>query len=85
MPAMIATDPEKDNPALVCFFSSSKHNPPNVQAKSIIRSCVKACMHMPSVEKIDRIEMPLSRLLLVLAHHPDLEEWSLLITKDMAK
>ncbi|KAK1921574.1 armadillo-type protein [Papiliotrema laurentii] len=70
MPAMIATDPEKDNPAI---------------AKQIITSCVRACKYMPDYERIDRVEMPLARLLLVLAHHPDLDEWSLGITKDMAK
>ena len=70
MPAMIATDPERDNPAL---------------ARSIITACVKSARFIPSVERIDRIEMPLARLLLALAHHPDLVEWDYTITQDMAK
>jgi len=70
MPAMIATDPERDNPTM---------------ARTIISNCVKGTRHIASADRIDRIEMPLARLLLVLAHHPDLVEWDYTITQDMAK
>lgn len=48
-------------------------------------TAIRSCSTLPTIERIDRIELPLSRLLLVLSHHPDLVEWTHEITKDMIK
>lgn len=36
-------------------------------------SCVKTCATFDQATRIDRIEMPFARLLLLLTHHPDME------------
>ncbi|WVQ98079.1 hypothetical protein IAU59_005201 [Kwoniella sp. CBS 9459] len=54
---MAAMDPEQDNVLL---------------GRSILAKVVQACAPFTQSEKVDRIEMPLARLLHLLAHHPDL-------------
>ncbi|OCF45868.1 hypothetical protein I317_00356 [Kwoniella heveanensis CBS 569] len=54
---MAAMDPEPDNVIL---------------GRSILAKVVQSCAQFPQSEKVERIEMPLARLLHLLAHHPDL-------------
>ncbi|WVF69779.1 hypothetical protein IAT40_004558 [Kwoniella sp. CBS 6097] len=54
---MAAMDPEQENVIL---------------GRSILAKVVQACAAFTQSEKIERIELPLARLLHLLAHHPDL-------------
>ncbi|WWD07643.1 hypothetical protein V865_005744 [Kwoniella europaea PYCC6329] len=56
-PVMIAMDPETENV---------------VAGRGIMQKIVVACTNFPTFDKVERIEMPLARLLHFLAHHPDL-------------
>ncbi|WWC86884.1 uncharacterized protein L201_001763 [Kwoniella dendrophila CBS 6074] len=55
-PVMLAMDPDAENVAA---------------GRLIMQKIVAACANSPQSEKIERIEMPLARLLHFLAHHPD--------------
>ena len=55
------------------------------QAKSVIASTIKACSSFSTAEKIDRIELPLARLLWLLASDMEVDEWALPDLKDFAR
>jgi sister-chromatid-cohesion protein PDS5 len=46
-----------------------------VKAKSIMLNNIRACSHLSSENRIERIEMPLARLILTVSHLD--EEWDL--------
>lgn len=56
LPSLAAKDPESEN---VLF------------AKAIYPNIIKTCQHMSIENRLDRIELPLARLMLLLSHHPD--------------
>jgi hypothetical protein len=45
------------------------------KAKSIMLNNIRACSHLSSENRIERIEMPLARLILTVSHLD--EEWDL--------
>ncbi|ORY30387.1 armadillo-type protein [Naematelia encephala] len=71
VPALYAQDPMKEHIAL---------------AKTIMASVVRQCASFPTADRIDRIELPLSRLLWSIAHHPDFAAgWSTDQIRDIAR
>ncbi|WRT64749.1 uncharacterized protein IL334_001683 [Kwoniella shivajii] len=56
-PIMVAMDPEAENVAA---------------GRAVMAAIIGACANFSQSERIERIEMPLARLLHLLAHHPDL-------------
>ncbi|ORX33887.1 armadillo-type protein [Kockovaella imperatae] len=69
LPVMIALDPSRENIHM---------------AKSVMSSVVKACRHFSKEEKVDRIEMPLARLVWLLASDGD-NDWTLADVRDFAR
>jgi hypothetical protein len=47
----------------------------DVKAKSIMLNNIRACSHLSLENRIERIEMPLARLILTISHLD--EEWNL--------
>ncbi|RSH92189.1 hypothetical protein EHS25_008604 [Saitozyma podzolica] len=70
LPSLVANDPDPEHTAL---------------ARTIMRSVVRTCSHLPTADRIDRVELPLARLLLVLSHHPDYMDISLGELKRLTK
>ncbi|WVQ83257.1 hypothetical protein IAT38_005396 [Cryptococcus sp. DSM 104549] len=56
MPALAAMDPDSENIDL---------------AKTVMTLVVNTCSRLPQNDRIERVEMPLARLLHLLTHHPD--------------
>ncbi|KAL7420002.1 Sister chromatid cohesion protein pds5 [Cryptotrichosporon argae] len=67
LPLLVAQDPEQENLDL---------------ARNVLMLVVRACENLKSEEKIDRVELPLARLLHALASDPDL---IILTLKDVAQ
>lgn len=56
------------------------------KAKSIVNSVVRQCTTFSTDQRIDRVELPMARLLLVLSRHPDIaDEWDVEGMKNMAR
>jgi sister-chromatid-cohesion protein PDS5 len=75
IPAFSAGDPDPDNIALVSYASNALSQA-DEEAKSIMINNVRACGHMSPENQIERIQMPLARLILQVSHLPD-AEWDL--------
>ena len=86
LPSLAAKDPEAENVHLVSQrFASSHGQADGYQAKTIYPKIIKTCQHMSTgtrsrpnagqtdspEDRLDRVEIAIARLMLLLSHHPD--------------